>query len=163
VTLTINDSFEPDPDDLKVSGDPKAPWDDPPSHAVRGGGRVMKENSAGRPCPDWCITDHQAPGKGHNTCRRDVAPIPIRSGSPLGIRAYPYRPASCDEAKVIAGGIFGMVIAASADDAKNLAALVEGLSEMTPARIRRFAAQIRHAETLAFPRTQPEPTPETGQ
>ena len=26
--------FEPGPDDLKVSGDPKAAWDDPPSHAV---------------------------------------------------------------------------------------------------------------------------------
>jgi hypothetical protein len=122
----------------------------------------MKANSSGRQCPDWCTTNHQAPGKGHNACRRDVTPIPIRTGSPLGIRAYPYRPASCDEAKVMAGGIFGMVIAASADDAKDLAALVEGLSEMTPARIRQFAAQIRDAQTLAFPETKPEPKPEAG-
>ena len=48
-----------------------------------------------------------------------------------------------------------MVIAASADDAKDLAALVEGLSEMTPARIRQFAAQIRDAQTLAFPEQSP--------
>src|SRR5580704_13535063 len=122
----------------------------------------MKANSSGRQCPDWCTTNHQAPGKGHNACRRDVTPIPIRTGSHLGIRAYPYRPASCDEAKVMAGGPFGMVIAASADDAKSLAALVEGLSEMTPARIRQFAAQIRDAETLAFPRTKPEPEPGAG-
>jgi hypothetical protein len=122
----------------------------------------MKADSAGRPCPDWCTADHQTPGKGHNACRKDVTPIPIRSGSPLGIRAYPYRPASSDQAKIIAGGSFGTVIAASADDAKNLAALVEGLSEMTPARIRRFAAQIRDAETLAFPRTEPEPEQEAG-
>jgi hypothetical protein len=114
----------------------------------------MKENSAGRQCPGWCTTDHQTPGKGHNACRKDVTPIPIRNGSPLGIRAYPCRPASCDQAS------FGMVSAVSADDAKNLAALVEGLSEMTPARIRRFAAQIRDAETPAFPRTEPEPDPE---
>jgi hypothetical protein len=122
----------------------------------------MKENSAGRPCPDWCTTDHQTSGKGNNACRKDVAPIPIRSGSPLGIRAYPYRPASSDQAKIIAGGSLGMVIAKSADDAEDLAALVEGLSEMTPARIRRFAAQIRDAQTLAFPRTEPEPEPEAG-
>ena len=122
----------------------------------------MKANSSGRQCPGWCTTNHQAPGKGHNACRRDVTPIPIRTGSPLGIRAYPCRPASCDEAKVMAGGIFGMVIAASADDAKDLAALVEGLSEMTPARIRQFAAQIRDAQTLAFPGTKPEPKPEAG-
>ena len=55
-----------------------------------------------------------------------------------------------------------MVIAASADDAKDLAALVEGLSEMTPARIRQFAAQIRDAETLAFPEQNPRPEPEAG-
>jgi hypothetical protein len=122
----------------------------------------MKANSAGRLYPGWCTTDHQAPGKGHDACRRDVTPIPIRSGSPLGIRAYPYRPAFSDEARVMAGGIFGMVIAGSADDAKDLAALVEGLSEMTPARIRRFAAQIRDAETLAFPGTKAEPEPEAG-
>jgi hypothetical protein len=122
----------------------------------------MKANSAGRQCPDWCTTDHQTQGKGHNACRKDVTPIPIRSGSPLGIRAYPCRPASSDQAKIIAGGSFGMVIAVSADDAKDLAALVEGLSEVTPARIRRFAAQIRDAETLAFPRTEPEPEPEPG-
>jgi hypothetical protein len=122
----------------------------------------MKANSSGRQCPGWCTTSHQAPGKGHNACRRDVTPIPIRTGSPLGIRAYPCRPASCDEAKVMAGGIFGMVIAASADDAKDLAALVEGLSGMTPARIRQFAAQIRDARTLAFPGTEPEPKPEAG-
>ncbi|HEY6315522.1 MAG TPA: hypothetical protein VIY52_32605 [Streptosporangiaceae bacterium] len=60
------------------------------------------------------------------------------------------------------GGIPGMVIAASADDAKDLAALVQGLSGMTPARIRQFAAQIRQAESLAFPGTQPEPEPEAG-
>jgi hypothetical protein len=122
----------------------------------------MKANSSGRQCPDWCTTNHQALGKGHNPCRKDVTPIPIRTGSPLGIRAYPCRPASSDEARVIAGGPFGMVIAASPDDAKNLAALVEGLSEMTPARIRRFAPQIRDAETLAFPGTKPEPKPEAG-
>ena len=122
----------------------------------------MKANSSGRQCPDWCTTDHQNPGKGHNACRKDVTPIPIRSGSPLGIRAYPYRPASSDQAKIIAGGSFGMVIAASADDAKDLAAPVEGLSEMTPARIGQFATQSRAAETLAFPRTEPEPKPETG-
>ena len=122
----------------------------------------MKANSSGRQCPGWCTTGHRAPGKGHNACRRDVTPIPIRTGSPLGIMAYPYRPASCDEAKVMAGGIFGMVIAASADDAKDLAALVEGLSEMTPARIRQFAAQIRDAQTLAFPGTKPGPKPEAG-
>ena len=122
----------------------------------------MKANSSGRQCPDWCTTDHQTPGKGHNACRKDVTPIPIRTGSPLGIRAYPCRPASCDQAKVMAGGIFGMVIAASADDAKDLAALVEGLSEMTPARIRQFAAQIRDAQTLAFRQTEPEPEPEAG-
>ena len=122
----------------------------------------MKANSSGRQCPGWCTTNHQAPGNGRNACRRDVTPIPIRTGSPLGIRAYPCRPASCDEAKVMAGGIFGMVIAASADDAKDLAALVEGLSEMTPARIRQFAAQIRAAQTLAFCGTKPEPKPEAG-
>jgi hypothetical protein len=122
----------------------------------------MKTNSAGRQCPDWCTTDHQAPGKGHDACRRDVTSIPIRKGSSLGIRAYPYRPASSDKASVMAGGIFGMVIAASADDAKDLAALVEGLSEMTPARIRQFAAQIRQAEPLAFPGTEPEPDLEAG-
>ena len=122
----------------------------------------MKNNSAGRPCPDWCTTDHQAPGQGHDACRKDVTPIAIRTGSRLGIRAYPYRPASSGEAKVMAGGIFGMVIAASADDAKDLAALVEGLSEMTPARIRQFAVQIRDAGSLAFPGTQPEPEAEAG-
>jgi hypothetical protein len=75
----------------------------------------MKANSSGRQCPDWCTTDHQAPRKGHNACRKDVPPIPIWIGSPLAIRAYPCRPASSDEAKVIAGGPFGMVIAASSD------------------------------------------------
>jgi hypothetical protein len=122
----------------------------------------MKANSAGRQCPDWCTTDHQAPGKGHDACRHDVASIPIRRGSRLGIRAYPFLPAFSDEARVMAGGIFGTVIAASADDAKDLAALVEGLSETTPARIRQFAAQIRDAEPLAFPGTEPEPEPEAG-
>jgi hypothetical protein len=29
--------FEPGPDDLGVSGDPKATWHDPPSHAARAG------------------------------------------------------------------------------------------------------------------------------
>jgi len=62
----------------------------------------------------------------------------------------------------MAGGIPGMVIAASADDAKELAALVEELSEMPPGRIRQFAAQIREAETLAFPGTEPEPDLEAG-
>ena len=52
----------------------------------------------------------------------------------------------------------GWLTSAPAD----LAALVEGLSEMTPARIRRFAAQICDAETLAFPGTRPEPNPEAG-
>jgi hypothetical protein len=122
----------------------------------------MKANSAGRQCPHWCTTDHQTPGKGHDACRTDVTPIPTRKGSSLGIRAYPYRPASSDKASVIAGGIPGMVIAASADDAKDLAALVEELSGMTLARIRQFAAQIRDAESLAFPTTEPEPEPEAG-
>ena len=122
----------------------------------------MKATSSGSQCPDWCTTDHPALGKGHNACRKDVTPIPIRTGSPLAIRAYPCRPASSDEATVIAGGPFGRVIAASTDDAKDLAAPVEGLSEMTPARMRRFAAQIRDAETLAFPGTNPEPRPEAG-
>lgn len=122
----------------------------------------MKANSAGRQCPDWCTTDHQAPGKGLDACRRDVTPIPIRKESRLGIRAYPYLPAFSDEARVMAGGIQGMVIAASADDAKDLAALVEAFSAMTPARIRQFAAQIREAESLAFPGTEPEPEPEAG-
>jgi hypothetical protein len=122
----------------------------------------MKANSADRQCPDWCTTDHQVPGKGHDACRRDVTPIPIRKGSRLGIRAYPYLPAFSDEARVMAGGIPGMVIAASADDAKDLAALVEAFSAMTPARIRQFAAQIREADSLAFPGTEPEPEPEAG-
>jgi hypothetical protein len=55
-----------------------------------------------------------------------------------------------------------MVIAASADDAKDLTALVEAFSAMTPARIRQFAAQIREADSLAFPGTEPEPEPEAG-
>ena len=59
-------------------------------------------------------------------------------------------------------GSEGRVAGTSAGDAKDLAALVEGLSEMTPARIRQFATQIRDAETLAFPRTETEPKPETG-
>jgi hypothetical protein len=122
----------------------------------------MKANSAGRQCPDWCTTDHQTPGKGRDACRKDVTPIPIRKGSRLGIRAYPHLPASADDARVIAGGIPGMVIAASVDDAKDLAALIEALSEMTPARIRQFAAQIHEAATLAFPGTEPEPEPEAG-
>lgn len=122
----------------------------------------MRADAAGRRCPDWCTSDHQAPGKENDACRKDVTPIPIRKGSSLGIRAYPYRPASSDQARVVAGGIAGMVIAASADDAKDLAALVEGLSGMTPARIRQFAAQIRQAESLAFPETEPEPEPEAG-
>jgi hypothetical protein len=62
----------------------------------------------------------------------------------------------------MAGGIPGMVIAASADDAKDLTALVEAFSAMTPARIRQFAAQIREADSLAFPGTEPEPEPEAG-
>ena len=121
----------------------------------------MKINSAGRQCPDWCTTDHDAPGKGHDACRRDVAPVPIRKGSSLGFKAYPRRPAFSGEAEVLAVGWAGMVIAASADDAKDLAALVEGLSGMTPARIRQFAAQIREAEGLAFPEDKLEP--EAGQ
>jgi hypothetical protein len=121
----------------------------------------MKANAAGRRCPPWCTTDHQAPGEEHDACRKDVTPIPVRTGSRLGIRAYPYRPASADQATVMAGGILGMVIAASEDDAKDLAALVEGLSGMPPARIRQFAAQIRQAERLAFSDT--EPAPEAGQ
>ena len=117
----------------------------------------MKTNFAGRQCPDWCTTDHEAPGRGRDACRKDAAPIPIRKGSSLGFRAYPYLPAYSDEASVMAGGLPGMVIAASADDAKDLAALVEGLSETTPARIRQFAAQIREAETLAFAGQEPQP------
>jgi hypothetical protein len=122
----------------------------------------MKANSAGRQCPDWCTTDHQAPRKGHDACRHDVASIPIRRGSRLGIKAYPFLPAFCDEARVMAGGIFGTVIAASADDAKDLAALVEGLSEMTPARIRQFAAQIAEAENLASPEQSPSQNQRPG-
>jgi hypothetical protein len=122
----------------------------------------MKANAAGRPCPPWCTTDHQAPGKGHDACRKDVAPIPVRTRSSLEIRAYPCLSAYSGQATVMAGGIPGMVTAASADDAKDLAALVEQLSGMTPARIRQFAAQIRQAETLAFPGTEPEPEPEAG-
>jgi hypothetical protein len=111
---------------------------------------VMKINGKGRECPQWCGTDHQAPNGQWDSCRQDVPVIPWHRDTDLGYLARAVLPAFSEAPYVIAGGITEVVIANSADDAKNLAALIEGLADSTPARMRQFAAQIRVASELAF-------------
>ncbi len=94
----------------------------------------MKVNGDGRECPEWCGTDHQLLSRNDKTSAWAFASLPPRADKP-------YVAASADE---------GMVFARTPAEAKEVAGLVRGLADFTPARIRQFAAQIDRATEAAF-------------
>jgi hypothetical protein len=117
-----------------------------------GGEPPARANSYGRPCPDWCTTDH-----GAQLAVSTSTGKPVREDQhysrPFGdgnVSAVAYQGSFNDFAEVRAS-VPGAPCYVPASDAKYLAVLLEEIAQqrMTPARLRQLAACIRDAAALA--------------
>lgn len=107
-----------------------------------------KVNGEGRKCPGWCATDHTIPNRELDNCRTNEPSMLARNGTTAWAFASlsPYT----DTPYVAASAAEGMVFARTPEEARELAGMVRGLADFTPAKIRQFAAQIDRSASAAF-------------
>lgn len=111
-----------------------------------------KVNGTGRECPEWCATDHTAPPGETDNCRTARPPyVPSRDGSIASYWAFAsLEPFAGSKPYVAAGAPEGMLFARTPEHAKELGGFVRSLADLTPAKIRAFAAQVDRAADVAF-------------
>lgn len=119
----------------------------------------MKQNKDGRPCPEWCGTDHQADE--WESCRGPRHDLRVKNDLRGSVSAgfSPF-----DERPELTAYLWGKDIgdpggnahAKSGWQAESLAKFVERASELTPAQGKSMAASIREAAAEAFPEQEAE-------
>ena len=99
-------------------------------------------------CPEWCTGKHEPGSPFHEGARNPIT-------SPSGAQMWAHVASSTNGPRISAAAFHGdtgaTVIEGDADNAAELANVLDVLAAVSPQDIRAFAAQVREASAQAFP------------
>ena len=101
-----------------------------------------------RDCPEWCAGKHERGSPFHEGARN---PITSPSGAQMWAHAVSFTTGPKISAAAYHGDAGATVIEGDADNAAELAKVLDVLAAVSPQDIRAFAAQVREASAQAFP------------
>ena len=106
-----------------------------------------------RDCPEWCAGKHEPGSPFHEGARN---PITSPSGAQMWAHVVSFPNGPRISAAAHHGDTAATVIEGDADNAAELANVLDVLAAVSPQDIRAFAAQVREASAQAFPEPEAE-------
>ena len=101
-----------------------------------------------RDCPEWCTGKHEPGSPFHEGARN---PITSPSGAQMWAHVVSFSSGPRISAAAYHGDAGATVVEGDADNAAELANVLDVLAAVSPQDIRAFAAQVREASAQAFP------------